>query len=504
MDRSKGLDRLASESLWDFLIIGGGATGLGAALDAASRGHRVVLIDSLDFASGTSSRSTKLMHGGVRYLKQGNLSLVRGALRERGLLLKNAPHLVKPLSFIIPSRHWPERTYFASGLKFYDWLAGGLGIHKTRSLSQSEAIASIPCLKSEKLYWGFEYWDGQFDDARLAIDLASNIWEYGGLALNYLKANELILENGRVSGAVCSDQTGNRPFDIKARCVINATGAFSDSIRRMDNPQVQRIITASQGPHIVVDEEKLPMKSALIVPKTSEGRVLFSIPWHNRIIIGTTDTPVNSIDEPPKPFAEEIGFILDNANQYFSATIDLSDIKSAYAGLRPLVNLNPKGGSTSQISRDHHIEISDTGLITIAGGKWTTYRKMGEEVINKAEEFSGLDSLGCQTESLEIHTLMPTATSEEEKLHADLPYTRDQLQASIKSEMAMTIEDVLARRLRATVLDNEAATSLANEVASILVSTGRLSETGKAKAIEEFIANNQIDLKSLPSMESGS
>lgn len=496
MDRSKGLDRLVSESLWDILIIGGGATGLGAALDAASRGHKVALIESQDFSSGTSSRSTKLVHGGVRYLKQGNLSLVRGALRERGLLFKNAPHLVKPLRFLIPSRHWPERTYFATGLKFYDWLAGGLGIQKTRTLNQAGALDAIPCLKTDTLYGGVEYWDGQFDDARLAIDLATTTWEYGGLVLNYVRANELILENGRVAGAVCSDQIGGRSFDVKARCVINATGVFSDQIRRMDNPQADGIITASQGAHIVVDHEQLPMKSALIVPKTSDGRVLFAIPWLNRVIIGTTDTPVDAIEERPKPFSEEIGFILENAQQYLSAEIDPSAIKSAYAGLRPLVSLSPKGGSTSQISRDHHIEISNTGLITIAGGKWTTYRKMGEDVIDRAEESSGIEARSCQTENLKIQSHLPEAESGQ--LHPDLPYTLDQLQASIDNEMAMTIEDALARRLRATVLDNQASMELANCAADRLIAAGRLRDGDKAQAIKEFQTANRVDLNSLP------
>jgi len=498
MDRSKGLDRLVSESLWDILVIGGGATGLGAALDAASRGHSVALIESQDFASGTSSRSTKLVHGGVRYLKQGNLSLVRGALRERGLLFQNAPHLVKPLPFIIPSRHWPERTYFATGLRFYDWLAGGLGIRKTRALNQAETLKAIPCLATGKLYGGVQYWDGQFDDARLAIDLATTTWEYGGLALNYVRADELIMEKGRIAGAVCSDQLGNRSFDIRARCVINATGVFSDEIRRMDNPQARGIITASQGAHIVLDQERLPMKSALIVPKTSDGRVLFAIPWINRVIIGTTDTPVDSIQKRPKPFTEEIGFILDNARHYLSVEIESSDIKSAYAGLRPLVNLNPKGGETSQISRDHHIEISDTGLITIAGGKWTTYRKMGEDVIDKAEESAELEARSCQTENLKIQSHFPD--TESQRLHADLPYTSDQLQTSIDQEMAMTIEDILARRLRATVLDNKASLELANFAADRLIAADRLREEDKARAIDEFKADNRVDLNSLPSL----
>ncbi len=484
MNRENGLDRLASEKDWDILIIGGGATGLGAALDAASRGHRTVLLERGDFAQGTSSRSTKLVHGGVRYLKQGNLSLVKGALRERGLLFQNAPHLVKPLSFIIPSQHWWEGPYFATGLKFYDWLAGDLGIDNTRLLDKEAALEAIPKLRSENLHGGVRYWDGQFDDARLAIDFATTIWQQSGLALNYIRVEELIKENGKISGVIGVDARDGKSFEIKTKCVINATGVFSDSIRKIDNQTAGSIIQASQGAHIVLDREKLPMNSALIVPKTTDGRVLFAIPWHNRVIVGTTDTPVNTIETDPQPFPEEIGFIVENAQNYLDITIKQEDIKSVYAGLRPLVSLKSGKGSTAQLSRDHYIEISESGLVSIAGGKWTTYRKMGEDVINRAEVSAHLEARPCVTKNLAIATSQPSAQSD--LVHPNLPYSINQIEASIDTEMPLTLEDVLSRRTRSLVLDSAAAQEIAPSVADLMIEKGIIAESDKEAAVREF------------------
>lgn len=484
MNREKGLDRLASEKNWDILIIGGGATGLGAALDAASRGHRTVVLEQGDFAQGTSSRSTKLVHGGVRYLKQGNLSLVKGALRERGLLFQNAPHLVKPLSFIIPSQHWWEGPYFATGLKFYDWLAGDLGIEKTKLLGKEAALEAIPTLRSKNLNGGVQYWDGQFDDARLAIDFATTIWQQGGLALNYVKVNELKKENGRISGAICVDSRNGKSFEIKAKCIINATGVFSDTIRKLDNESALKIIKASQGAHIVLDREMLPMNSALIVPKTTDGRVLFAIPWHNRIIVGTTDTPVDTIEQDPQPFPEEIGFIVENAQNYLDITIKHEDIKSVYAGLRPLVSLKSGKGSTAQLSRDHHIEISKSGLVSIAGGKWTTYRKMGEDVVNRAEISADLELKECVTKNLAIATSQPSP--EGNLVHPNLPYSLNQIEASIEMEMPLTLEDILSRRTRFQVLDSNAAKEIAPSIANLMVEKGVIAESEKETCLAKF------------------
>ena len=490
MNRDGGLDRLASEPDWDIVVIGGGATGLGAALDAASRGYRTALIERSDFASGTSSRSTKLVHGGVRYLKQGDIPLVTGALRERGLLFQNAPHLVHPLPFIIPSYHWWESPYFATGLKLYDWLAGDLGIRKTRILDRDAALEQIPLLNQDGFRGGVQYWDGQFDDARLATDLASNIWKHDGIALNYVAVKELIKENGRVSGLVYEDTITGKTSETRAKAIINATGVFSDSIRTQDNASSVPFIRASQGAHIVVSQDLIPMKSAFIVPKTTDGRVLFAIPWNNRAIIGTTDTPVDSISEHPRPFKEEIQFIVQNATNYLDIAIRPEDIKGAYAGLRPLVSLNPKAGSTAKLSRDHHIEISDTGLVTIAGGKWTTYRKMAEDVVDRTIAAHDLLEKPCMTESLPIETDFPDASGD--TIHPDLPYTWNQVDHAIANEMPQTIEDVLGRRTRSSVLDARAASEVAPDVADRLVAATALSESAKADAIAAFQEANRL------------
>ena len=484
MNRDVALDRLASESDWDIVVIGGGATGLGAALDAASRGYRTALLERSDFASGTSSRSTKLVHGGVRYLKQGDVSLVKGALRERGLLFQNAPHLVRALSFIIPSYHWWEAPYFATGLKLYDWLAGDLGIEKTRLLNREAALEEVPQFKQAGFRGGVQYWDGQFDDARLATDMASNIWKHGGVALNRIEVTELIKENGRVSGVACIDRHGRKALKLKAKAVINATGVFSDRLRENNDPNSKPFIRASQGAHIVVSQDLIPLKSAFIVPKTTDGRVLFAIPWHNRVIIGTTDTPVDTIDENPRPFEEEIGFIVQNATNYLDVEIGPSDIKATYAGLRPLVSLSSNSGSTAKISRDHHIEVSDTGLITIAGGKWTTYRKMGEDVVNRTIDACDLPRKECVTENLPIESEFPEPDSS--SIHEELPYSWNQIDFAIDREMPLSIEDVLARRTRCSILDEQAARELAPEIADRLIAKGILDEAAKAKAIEDF------------------
>lgn len=484
MNRDVALDRLASESDWDIVVIGGGATGLGAALDAASRGYRTVLLERSDFASSTSSRSTKLVHGGVRYLKQGDVSLVKGALRERGLLFQNAPHLVRALPFIIPSYHWWEAPYFATGLKLYDWLAGDLGIEKTRLLNRETALQNVPLFKQDGFRGGVQYWDGQFDDARLATDMASNIWKHEGVALNRIEVTELIKENGRVRGVACVDREGGKSFQLKSKAVINATGVFSDRLRKNNNPQSKPFIRASQGAHIVVSQDLIPLKSAFIVPKTTDGRVLFAIPWHNRVIIGTTDTPVDTIDENPRPFDEEVGFIVKNATNYLDVDIQPSDIKATYAGLRPLVNLGSDSGSTAKISRDHHIEVSDTGLVTIAGGKWTTYRKMGEDVIDRAIAASDLPTRQCVTETLQIESEFPEA--QDSAIHPELPYSWNQIDYSIESEMARSIEDALARRTRCAVLDSKAASEVAPEVADRLIAKSILDESAKFEAIDAF------------------
>ena len=371
-------------------------------MDAASRGYRTLLVEQHDFAKGTSSRSTKLVHGGVRYLQQGNISLVLEALHERGLLCENARHLVHHLSFIVPVYSWWEGPFYGIGMKIYDRLAGKLGFGASRILSREETIAHIPTIEQEGLLRGVSYYDGQFDDSRMAVNLAQTLFDQGGVAVNYAKVTGLLRKNDLVCGARVRDGETGAEFDIHARAVINATGVFCDEVRRMDEPGVKAIITASQGAHLVLPKSFLPGDSAIMVPHTPDGRVLFVVPWHDHILVGTTDIAVDAISLEPRPMEEEIDFILTNSAKYLSTPPKRSDVLSAYAGLRPLVNTSD-AKSTAALSRDHTILVSNSGLLTITGGKWTTYRKMAEDAVDHAETMAGFDRKPCVTSTLRVH-----------------------------------------------------------------------------------------------------
>lgn len=493
MNRDLALDKLKNhDAPFDFVVIGGGATGLGCALDAASRGHSVALIEQADFAKGTSSRSTKLVHGGVRYLKQGNISLVLEALKERGRLCENAPHLVSHQAFIVPIYSWWEGPFYGIGMKVYDMLAGRLGLETSQNLSRKETLERIPTLEQDGLQGGVIYYDGQFDDARLAINLAQTIFEQGGVAVNYVKAVGLEKEAGLISGVECEDLETNEHFHLRAKAVINATGVFTDSVRQLDDPAAKKMIAASQGVHLVLPKEFVPGNAAVMVPHTTDGRVLFAVPWHDHVVVGTTDTPRDEISLEPRALEEEIEFILANAAQYLAKDPTRKDVLSVFAGLRPLVKQGGDG-NTAEISRDHTILIADSGLVTITGGKWTTYRKMAEDCIDQAELVAGLESRPCVTAELKIHGHSEKGLSEDhpmmsfygsdsaeiraaaqarpelgERLHPDLPYTVGEAYWAVRHEMARKVEDVLARRTRALFLNARAAHDSAQVVASIL------------------------------------
>ncbi len=482
MNRPETLAKIrtaASESEpFDFLVIGGGATGLGVAVDAANRGYRTVLVEQSDFAKGTSSRSTKLVHGGVRYLKQGNISLVLEALHERGLLCDNAPHLVHHLSFIVPIYTWWEGPFYGIGMKIYDRLAGKLGLKPSQILSREETLARIPTLEPEGLQRGVLYYDGQFDDSRLAINLAQSVVDEGGLVANYLKVVRLIKTNDLVTGAIVRDEETNEEIEIHARATINATGVFSDGVRKMDDPDARNIIAASQGAHIVLPKEFLPGDSAIMVPQTPDGRVMFAVPWHDHVVVGTTDGEVDTIELEPKPLEEEIEFILSGAARYLAKDPKRSDVLSVYAGLRPLVRTGD-GKDTAALSRDHTILISNSGLLTITGGKWTTYRRMAQDAVDQAELMAGFDRRPCETEHLQIHgwtnqknphanlavygsdaksvqAIADADPSLAQPLHSKLPYIKAEVIWAVREEMARTVEDVLARRTRALLLGAKA------------------------------------------------
>jgi glycerol-3-phosphate dehydrogenase len=517
MNRAAMIAQLeAHRTEWDIIIIGGGATGLGAAVDAASRGYTTLLVERYDFAKGTSSRSTKLVHGGVRYLQQGNIKLVMEALRERGTLKKNAPHLVKNQSFIVPNYKWWEGPYYGLGLKVYDWMSGTLGLGNSEWLSTEEVLKHAPTLDATDLRGGVLYHDGQFDDARLAINLAQTAAAHNGVLLNYFPVEGLLKTNNKIVGIQAKDALSEKTYEIKGKSIINATGVFSDAIQQMDDATKSASITPSQGIHVVLDKEFLPGDAAIMIPHTDDGRVLFAVPWHHKVIVGTTDTPVATISEEPIALQEELDFILTHAARYLTKTPAMADVRSVFAGLRPLVKSTAK--KTAELSRDHTITISEAGLINVLGGKWTTYRKMAQDVINIAGIQGGLTPTETTTTQLKIHgytnclvdfnkeryyygsdenaidQLIANDPSLAEKIHPQLPYTKAEVVWAVQEEMAMTVEDVLSRRTRALLLNAKAAVAAASTVAHVMASQMQKNETWIAKQIEDFnqIANSYI------------
>ena len=460
MNRDANLHRLKNET-FDVLVIGGGATGLGCALDAASRGHRTALIEAEDFAKATSSRSTKLIHGGVRYLQQGNIALVREALHERALLRANAPDLVRPLAFLVPARTWWERLYFRTGLRLYDALAG------TPDFPRSSAVRE-----------GVVYWDAQFDDARLAIALARTACDRGAAVANYIRATAFRYDNGAICGVDAVDGETQERFSISARVAINAAGVFVDAVRRMDAAGATPLLRYSRGSHIVVEGDALQMSGrALLVPRTPDGRVLFAIPWYGHTLIGTTEVAVAQPEIEPTPGADEIDYIVQTVNRYLSSTVSLHQVRSAFAGLRPLVDRS--AATTARLSREHVIEVSPNGLITIAGGKWTTYRKMAEDTVDAAQQHGGLPPRPCETRNLRLHD--DTAAVAAMDGAASIEFFA-------RHEMARTVEDVLARRMRTLFVDASAALEMAPACATTLGTALGRDSAWAAEQVREFAA----------------
>jgi len=480
---------LSAVQEWDICIIGGGATGLGAAVDAASRGYKTILFEKYDYAKGTSSRSTKLVHGGVRYLEQLNIKLVLESLNERGLMLKNAPHLVKNQSFVIPNYEWWEHPYYGIGMKAYDWMAGSLGLGPSEFLSLEETLEAAPTLHVEGLRGGIRYHDGQFDDSRMAIHLAMTAADLGATLLNYFPVERFIKSGDRIIGVRVKDEIAGTAYEVRAKSVINATGVFSDELRRLDNPVAEDQVSPSQGIHIVLDSHFLPTDTAILIPRTEDGRVLFAVPWHHKLVVGTTDTPMEQVSVEPKALDDEIEFVLHHIQHYLSEKPTREDIRSVFCGLRPLVKGNTK--TTSGLSRDHHITVSDSELISITGGKWTTYRRMAEDVVDVALQKMQIPFVKSETGSLHIHgyeeqtdfeaplyyygsdkVYIENITEEDpewnERIHPDHEYIRAQIIWSIREEMSLTVEDVLARRTRMLFLDAKAAVESAPIVARIM------------------------------------
>jgi glycerol-3-phosphate dehydrogenase len=505
MRREEMMARLeARTEPWDIVVIGGGATGAGVAVDAATRGFDVLLVEREDFGKGTSSRSTKLVHGGVRYLEQGNISLVMEALKERGLLRQNAPHLVHDLAFVVPNYSWWEAPFYGIGMKVYDLLAGKYGFGRSRILSREETLERLPTIQQEGLRGGVVYYDGQFDDSRLLIHLIATAVDHSATALNYVEVTALVKDtDGFIEGVEVKDRETGRVYSARAKVVVNATGMFTDEIRRMaEGAEARTMVAPSQGIHLVFDRSFLHGDTAIMVPHTSDGRVLFAIPWHDHLVVGTTDTPIEQPSYEPLPFDEEIEFILDTAAQYLSRPPKRGDIQSIYVGIRPLVKAGGKddgsgsspSAKTSSLSRDHTIHIDNSGLLTIVGGKWTTYRHMAEDTVDHAITLGKLEDKPCVTRDLKIHGYYPDALEAlgdlavygadaagvialtvdrpelAERLHPALPYMSAEIIWGARHEFARTVDDALSRRTRALLLNAAAAAEIAPEVAALLAS----------------------------------
>ncbi|RZK43975.1 MAG: glycerol-3-phosphate dehydrogenase/oxidase [Pedobacter sp.] len=493
---------------WDVIVIGGGATGLGVAVDAATRGYRTLLLEQSDFAKGTSSRSTKLVHGGVRYLAQGDIALVYEALHERGLLLKNAPHLVKDQEFIIPIYSWFSKYKYLIGLKFYDLLAGKSGFGTSAFLKKEKVLAAIPGLSEKGLIGGVRYSDGQFDDARLALNLAQTAAEHGAVVLNYLGVTSLLKKDGYVSGVTAKDIETGESYTFNAKTVVNATGVFVDEVLKMDLPSGNPMVRPSQGAHVVLDRSFLKGDAALMIPKTADGRVLFAVPWHGRVLVGTTDTPLNEHSLEPVALEEEVDFILATAGQYLTRSPKRNDVLSVFAGLRPLAAPGKDTNSTKEISRSHKLVVGKSGLITITGGKWTTYRKMAMDVMNRAIEEGQLPLKKCRTQDIKIHgyqsekindhlslygsdaelirKIMKDESNLSETLHPSFPFFKGEVVWMVRNEMARTVEDVLARRMRLLFLDAKGAIELAPYVAEVMCKELNNSDEWVESQLSEF------------------
>jgi glycerol-3-phosphate dehydrogenase len=525
--RADLLGQLAEPQTFDVAVVGGGATGLGVALDAAARGLRVLLLEAHDFAKGTSSRSTKLVHGGVRYLAQGQLAFVRESLKERALLLAHAPHIAQPLPFVIPTYRWWDKPFYGVGLRLYDALAGSAGLGATELLSPEQTQALLPTVQAKGLHGGVKYWDGQFNDARLAITLARTAAAQGALMLNYCPVNELLYDQGRVTGLVCTDAETGRRYRVASRCVINATGVWVNELCAHDDaarataeatatgPRTPAV-KPSQGIHLVVDREFLPGDAALMIPKTADGRVLFALPWLGKVILGTTDTPRDDTPLEPQPMAREVDFILAEAGRYLSRTPRRQDVRSAWAGLRPLVHeaqtdggSDSPSGTTSKISREHKIWASPSGLLSVTGGKWTTYRAMAQDVMDACFAHGLLDTVWqnrggtehlsligsevrCPINSIREVQSLNSYGSEAEYVLAlgehepelSMGLTPAMVRFAVRHEYARTIEDVLARRSRMLFLDAALARQLAPKVAAILTQeTSVAPQTGQFDAL---------------------
>lgn len=509
MHRTTAIQELTNTTQWDIIIVGGGATGLGAAVDAATRGYKTLLLEKSDFAKGTSSRATKLVHGGVRYLAQGNIRLVREALIERGRLLNNAPHLTNTISFVLPFYNLWQKVYYGFGLWLYELLSGKQSLGPTKLLDKKSALAYLPGLDPSKLVGGILYADGQFDDSRLAINLAQTAASSGATVINYMAVSGFEKSGGKICAVLANDQFTGHEYRLPCKVCINATGVFADELLQLAEGHREQTITPSQGIHLVLEKDFFEGTAGLMIPKTDDGRVLFAIPWYGKLLVGTTDTPVQLITDEPRPLSHEVKYVLDHFNRYTKSVATAQNILSVFAGLRPLAKTT-KTGNTAVMPRDHQVLVLPSGLVHVTGGKWTTYRSMAEHAVNKAIEAGGLKWKSCITKNLQLHGyslvkwhshwaiygsdallikgMLSNKPALSEEIHPKYPYTLAEVQWMIDEEMAMTVEDILARRIRLLFLDARAAIEAAPLVAELLAKALGKDAAWQQEQIGRFVS----------------
>lgn len=496
--RASILKQAANSTMtWDVLVIGGGASGLATAWDAVSRGLRVAVIERGDFSNATSSRSTKLLHGGVRYLQKGEFDLVKEALTERERLLRNASEFARPLRFVLPVTTPLARYYYRFGLFLYDILAGGSETSRAEMLLAGETRERLPGIALESLKGGVAYSDAQFDDAALAVAMAQAVRHCGGLALNYVTITQLLENGGKISGIAVKETGSGAEWEMRAKVVINATGIFSDELRSENNIERQWNVRTSRGSHLVCRREVLPGDHALIIPKTQDGRVLFAIPWKQHVVIGTTDVPTEGPVSDPSPTAEEVGFILEEAGRALGVTA--KDVTSQWAGLRPLVG-RAHAKSTATLSRKHVIEISPKGLISLLGGKWTTCRKMGEDAIDAAVRHHGLNVGRSSTATrplTDYGARTPNYDILEESAEPTMAELEDRVAEACRFGYALTLEDVLSRRMRLLQLDATRAMKIAPQVAAIMATELKWTHDEKQRMVDAFLKTAAFYLPSI-------
>lgn len=492
---------------FDVIVIGGGATGLGVAVESVTRGYRTLLLEAYDYGKGTSSKSTKLVHGGIRYLANFDFALVKEGLEERYYFLNNAPHVAKKQSYLIPFHGFFEKVKYSLGIALYDKFAKNKKIGKSRFLSKKQMLSQAPQINLRGLSGGAIYYDGVFDDTRMLVTLLRTFEEQGGVAFNYHPVTDFTYQGNRINGVKVLNSLQDQQLEFSAKVVINATGTLTDILLNKAEPQLQhKTISVAQGTHLVFDKAIFNSPHCLVIPETSDGRILFVSPWHDKIIVGTTDVPIEQPSIEPVAQPAEIAFILETLNRYTAKPVTKEQVRSVFCGQRPLV-CDPTEKATKKISRKHEILETANGLISIVGGKWTIYRRMGEDTINYAVQRNYLPASQSVTQNFKLFGYSTSVlesvlsvygsqadailtiqkqTANFAKIHPDLPYLQAEVIYQVREEHAKTVEDVLARRTHAVLLDAKAARQSAKLVAQLMATELDCDEVWVERQVQAF------------------